>query len=128
MRRALIVEDSPAADQLRRYLSELGIEVAIHPRSDGVIASALAVQPDVIILDSVLPHASGWEILTQLKADPRTQAIPVLVVSVVDEPRAGPGDLGAAGYLVKPITRQHVCEALRRIAPAWVEHAALARR
>ena len=49
LRRALIVEDSPsAADQVRRYLGELGVGATIHPGSNGVIANALAVQPERI--------------------------------------------------------------------------------
>jgi PAS domain S-box-containing protein len=123
LRRALIVEDSPSADQVRRYLGELGVAATIHPGGNGVIASALAVQPDVIILDIAPSHASGWEVLTQLKADPRTQGIPVLVASMVDEP-AHALMRGAAGHLVKPITPEQMCRALRRITPAWVEQAA----
>ncbi len=123
LRRALIVEDSPSADQVHRYLDELGVAATIHPRGNGVIASALAVQPDVIILDIVPSHASAWEVLTQLKADPRTQGIPVLVASMVDEP-AQALVRGAAGHLVKPITPEQMRRALRRITPAWVEQAA----
>jgi signal transduction histidine kinase/CheY-like chemotaxis protein/integral membrane sensor domain MASE1 len=119
--RALIIEDSPAsADQLARYLSELEIETVIHPRAHGAIAKTLEVQPDVIILDILLPELSGLEVLANLKAEPRTQKIPVLIVSVMDD-RAHGLALGAAEYLVKPISRQQLQEALSKILPQMGE-------
>jgi CheY-like chemotaxis protein len=71
------------------------------------------VQPDVILLDLLLPDILGWDVLQQLKADPRTQHIPVIIISVVDErPRAEA--LGVAGYLVKPVGLSDLQMALSR--------------
>ena len=121
---ALIIEDSPAAaGQLTRYLGELGVETIIHPRGEGAVDEALKVHPDVIILDILLPDPSGWDVLAQLKAEPRTQDIPVLIVSVVDERSRGLA-LGAAEYLVKPISRQQLRQALSWILPPGGEEAA----
>jgi len=116
--RALIIEDSPtAADQLTRYLSELGAEVSVHPAGDAAIDKAIPYHPDVIILDIQLPFLSGWEVLKSFKSDKRTSSIPVIVVTVVDEHARGMA-LGAADYLVKPITRSQFHEALRKaLAP-----------
>jgi CheY-like chemotaxis protein len=80
------------------------------------VAQALALQPDVIILDILLPDASGWEVLSALKAEPRTQHIPVVVVSVVDS-AAQARELGAAAALLKPITRAQLHEALSTVFP-----------
>jgi signal transduction histidine kinase/DNA-binding response OmpR family regulator len=114
--RALIIEDSPAAaEQLSRYLHELDVETVAHAQGDGTVALAREARPDVIFLDILLPASSGWDILAQLKDEPATQGIPVLIVSVVDEQRRAM-TLGAAGYLVKPITRQQVQAALNRIS------------
>jgi CheY-like chemotaxis protein len=100
---ALVIEDSTtAADQLTRYLREIGVQVEVLPYATGTVERAIALQPDVILLDILLPDASGWDVLRQLKAEPRTQAIPVIVVSVVDEP-ARARALGAAAMLRKPI-------------------------
>src|SRR5207237_250084 len=83
---ALIVEDSEtAAKQVARYLAEQGTAAYIHPCGEGTVQAALRFKPDVIILDLLLPNVSGWEVLQELKANPATQHIPVLVVSVVDE-------------------------------------------
>ena len=115
IQRALIIEDSPvAAAQLARYLGELDAEAVIHPRGDGAVDRALEVHPDVIILDVRLPNLSGWDVLTQLKAEPRTRDIPVLIASVLDYRSWGLA-LGAAEYLVKPISRQQLRWALDQV-------------
>lgn len=115
---ALIIEDSPtAADQLSRYLAECGLQTVVHDIGEGSIEKVLALQPNVIILDILLPDKFGWEILTQLKKHPQTKTIPVLIVSVVDEQEHGL-KLGAAGYLVKPTSRQQLKAALSRVLPS----------
>jgi CheY-like chemotaxis protein len=125
---ALIVEDSEtAAKQVARYLGELGSAAFIHPCGEGTIEAALGFKPDVIILDLLLPNVSGWEVLAQLKENPATQQIPVLVVSVVDE-RSRALALGASEYLLKPISRQRLQSALSKIfseAPQPLAHTTL---
>jgi CheY-like chemotaxis protein len=64
-----------------------------------------------------MPGRSGWEVLAQLKADPRIQDIPVIIISVVDEPARGLA-AGAIEYLVKPITREQFRQALAKVAAA----------
>src|SRR4029078_13698225 len=106
LRRALVIEDTrTAAAQLAWYLRELGAEASVHPRGAGALEVALAVRPDLIILDIQLPDRSGWDLVAQHKAAPRLSAIPIVVVSVVDDRPQGMAG-GAAAYLVKPIARQ----------------------
>jgi PAS domain S-box-containing protein len=115
VQRALIIEDSPTtASQLSRYLDELGVASVVSPHGAGAVAHAVEVHPDLIILDILLPSTSGWMVLQHLKADPRTQAIPTLVISVVDEPLRGL-ELGASVYLVKPINRDQLHRALEQM-------------
>src|SRR6185503_6797336 len=59
---------------------------------------------------------SGWVVLAQLEADPRTQTIPVVLVSVTDEPARGFA-CGAAEYLIKPFSRADVQRAIAALAP-----------
>jgi len=114
-KQAFVVEDStPAASQIARYLSELAISVTVHPHGEGAFEQVLQRKPDLVILDLLLPHLSGWDVLTQLKSHPATQTIPVLVVSVMDEHQRAT-EQGAAGYLVKPITRQQFQSVIRNI-------------
>ncbi|MCP2730191.1 PAS domain S-box protein [Limnofasciculus baicalensis] len=125
---ALIVEDSEiTAKQVARYLGEIGTATTIHPLGEGSVDAALQFKPDVIILDLLLPNISGLEVLSQLKANPATQQIPVLVISVVDE-RERALSLGASQYLLKPLSRQEFQLALSHIfsqSPQLSAHTAL---
>ncbi|HBE17453.1 MAG TPA: hypothetical protein DEG17_12755 [Cyanobacteria bacterium UBA11149] len=115
IQQALIVEDSEiTAKQVARYLGEIGTETTIHPLGEGSVDAALQFKPDVIILDLLLPNISGLEVLTQLKSNPATKEIPVLVISVVDE-RERALSLGASAYLLKPLSRQEFQLALSQI-------------
>jgi signal transduction histidine kinase/CheY-like chemotaxis protein len=110
----LVVEDDPrSADLLRVYLEGAGHSVAI--ARDGVEGLELArrVHPSAVILDVLLPRLDGWELLARLKRDPGTAAVPVVIVSMLDERGAGFA-LGAAEYLVKPVDRDELLTALDR--------------
>jgi CheY-like chemotaxis protein len=61
-----------------------------------------------------LPRLDGWQVITRLKADPATAAIPVIVASTVDDRPRGLA-LGAAAYLLKPIRRDQLVDALQRV-------------
>jgi CheY-like chemotaxis protein len=75
-----------------------------------------AEQPVAVVLDIHLPGMNGWEVLTLLKSDPVTAAVPVVVVSV--EPERGRGfALGATEYLVKPVSGEHLLAAVTRLLP-----------
>ena len=114
----LIVEDDPRSSALLRvYLEDAGYVVAI--ARDGVEALELVrrVAPAAVILDVLLPRLNGWEVLAQLKSDPATSAIPVIIVSMIDDQGAGYA-LGGADYLVKPVDRASLLDALDRcVAP-----------
>ncbi|MFM2061516.1 MAG: hypothetical protein RLZZ507_1186 [Cyanobacteriota bacterium] len=113
--KVLIIEDTPtAAEQVKRYLDEIGMEGVVYPQGEGAIAQILAHQPAFIILDIQLPHRSGWEVLQLIKAHPETQTIPVIIFSVVDERSRGI-ELGAAEYLIKPIIRQQFHQVINQL-------------
>jgi len=119
--KVLIVEDSPtAAAWIASCLAELGVESAIHERGEGVVDRALEIQPDVILLDILLPGIDGWDVLPQLKAEPRTQDIPVFITSVMDERSRGLA-LGAAGYLIKPVSFKQLQQVLSQVAHPQTE-------
>ena len=86
--------------------------------ADGVsgLHRARAIQPQAIILDVLLPALDGWSLLAELKADPATAAIPVVIVSMMDERGKGFA-LGAAEYLVKPVGRSQILDALAHCLP-----------
>ena len=114
----LVVEDDRrSADLMRVYLDGAGYTVSI--TGDGLegLEMVRRLSPRAVILDILLPGLSGWDLLTRLKADPATAAIPVVIASMLDERGAGFA-LGASEYLVKPIDREALLDALGRcVAP-----------
>ncbi|HEY9810407.1 MAG TPA: response regulator [Halomicronema sp.] len=113
----LIVEDSPpAAEQIALYLSQLNVrKCEIHSLGTGTVEEAIKTNPDAIILDLQLPDRSGWDVLSQLKTEPRTQNIPVLIVSVADEPAKIKQYTGPSEYLLKPFSAYQFQIALRKL-------------
>ena len=73
-------------------------------------------RPSGIILDVNLPDTDGWTVMEALRADPRTAAIPVHFVTVVDEVRRGMA-LGAVGYLTKPTTHHDLLRVIQTLSP-----------
>jgi CheY-like chemotaxis protein len=74
---------------------------------------AAELQPQAITLDIIMEPINGWEILSNLKTDPRTEKIPVIVVSIVDQPTTG-ALLGADEYIVKPVEKMTLLAAVER--------------
>lgn len=79
-----------------------------------LVDSARAENPDVILLDIMLPDIDGWELLMQLRQDSLTRSIPVVICSVVREEELA-FSLGATKYLAKPIRRRALLEALAQV-------------
>jgi CheY-like chemotaxis protein len=75
---------------------------------------AISRKPAAITLDILLPDLDGWEVLTRLKRETATSNIPVVVVSVVDNPELGIA-LGALDYFVKPVPARELINRLSRI-------------
>jgi len=114
--RALVIEDDPTSGAiLVKYLTELGLDSVLHVRGEESVEAVLHERPDVILLDIMLPGESGWVVLTKLKEHPGTRDIPIVVISVVDEPQKSHA-LGAAAHFTKPVTRAQLADFLQRAA------------
>lgn len=111
----LIVEDDAAAAELvRLQLGQAGYRTALAEDGESGLAAAHALAPAAILLDILLPGLDGWEVLKRLRADPITAAIPVMVVTIVDDASLGLA-LGAVDYFVKPVARDTLLDALDRL-------------
>jgi PAS domain S-box-containing protein len=99
----LVVEDNPeAAELLGRHLDSGGFRMEVARTGPEALAMARDLRPVAITLDILLPEIDGWEVMTRLKAENVTRDIPVVMVTVVDNPALGRA-LGAVDYFVKPI-------------------------
>jgi len=103
-KKILIIEDESALQKaLGDFLGEKGYEIT--SALDGELGLALAKEksPDLILLDLILPKINGFDVLKQLKEDDKTKAIPVIVLTNLEEMSDVDKviGLGATTYLVK---------------------------
>ena len=78
----LVVEDNEASrDALARRLERRGYRVVMAVDGQQAVAVARSAKPDLILMDLGLPIIDGWEATRQLKADPATRDIPIIVLS-----------------------------------------------
>lgn len=126
----LLVEDDPGhARLIERNLRRAGVTNELVRIEDGQKAldyffpedSALGASSDdtplVVLLDLNLPGVDGYQVLERLKADTRTQHIPVFILSSTEEPRDIERcyALGCNAYLVKPVEYDQFADAIHRL-------------
>jgi signal transduction histidine kinase/DNA-binding response OmpR family regulator len=112
-----IEDDRMASHLLESQLTSSGYEVISCIQPEHALEMAADLQPQAITLDLLMKPTSGWEILLQLKHDPRTTSIPVIVVTIVDQPTSGAA-IGADEYLVKPVDKATLLAAVARCLDA----------
>jgi signal transduction histidine kinase len=117
----LIIEDDPDASSL---LSEAVIAAGYRPRVavSGSVGLDLArkLNPAAVTLDVMMPGMDGWRVLQSLKGDEKTEQIPVIVCSIVDN-RALGYRLGASAYLIKPVEPMQLTDALHSVHAQGVQ-------
>ncbi len=114
-RTVLVIDDDPNAIYLlRENLADGGYQVVGATSSDDGLRKARDLRPDAISLDILMPDKDGWQVLKELKADPLTRDIPIIILSIVDE-KTRAYRMGAFDYLVKPVDRDTILASLHRI-------------
>ena len=116
-RRMVVVEDNPDLTALlTEELTDAGYAVTATGSAVGAAALVRRVRPRAVVLDLGLPYRSGVSLLAELKADPRTAAVPVVVVSAYTE-QLSPEQAGlAASVIAKPFDPEALLAALRAAA------------
>jgi CheY-like chemotaxis protein len=86
-------------------------------------ASGSAPRPDLILLDLNMPRKDGREALREIKADPRLRCTPVVVLttSKAEEDTLRSYDLGASGFIIKPVTFEGLVETVKAIGRYWFQ-------
>lgn len=112
----LIVDDAPdSLGLLQDIMRQQGYQTFVANSGKRALDIATRVQPDLILLDVILPDLDGLEICRRLKRQPDTAHIPVIFVSACGETEdivAG-FDTGAADYIAKPVRMAEVCARVR---------------
>lgn len=106
MSTVLVVEDSITEMQiLSSYLQQAGLAVMSAHSGEEAQTKLSNSTPDLIVLDVILPGQSGFELCRELKADPRTNQIPIIICSTkdTDVDKMWGNLLGADAYIPKPV-------------------------
>jgi two-component system, chemotaxis family, response regulator PixH len=106
MSTVLLVEDGITEMQLlTTYLKQAGLTVVSAQSSEEAQVKLDSHKPDLIVLDVILPGKSGFELCRELKADPSTSGIPVIICSTkdTDADKMWGDMLGANAYVPKPV-------------------------
>ncbi|AGX88685.1 response regulator [Candidatus Symbiobacter mobilis] len=137
----LLAEDEPADAHLvraalieNRILATLqhvvdGRQVLEYLRQEGA-QFANAPRPDLILLDLNMPRMNGRECLAAIKQDPALRDIPVVILttSTVERDVLVSYDLGAAGYVTKPVDISQFIDAVRNLGDYWIKLVRLPRQ
>jgi signal transduction histidine kinase/CheY-like chemotaxis protein len=110
----LVIDDDPVQrDLVQRFLGKEGFVVRAAASGREGLRLARQIHPVAITLDVMMPEMDGWSVLRALKADAALRDIPVVMLTMVDDPERGFA-LGAADYATKPVNRQRLSRILRK--------------
>lgn len=118
-KRILLVEDEPnIIVSLTFLLERAGFEVATETNGQKALDSILEDPPDTLVLDVMLPGLDGFEILRRVRADPRVEKLPVLMLTAKGqrEDRKNALECGADMFITKPFSNAEVVETVQDLA------------
>ena len=116
--RILVVDDDEnIRELLRLHLTSAGYEVEL--AADAIVAGyrVLKSPPDLIITDISMPHMDGFEFVAALRADATLPRVPVIFLTSVEDGDARGRDLGAVGYVLKPVRSDRLLSLVAQHVP-----------
>lgn len=118
MTRVLVADDDPDILELVAFkLRGAGFEVTTVPDGDAAVREARRAAPDLVILDVMMPKLSGIDVCRELRADPTTAAVPIVLLTARSQERDVERgfDAGANDYLVKPFSPRELLSRARAL-------------
>jgi CheY-like chemotaxis protein len=110
----LVIDDDPVQrDLMQRFLSKEGFYVQTAAGGEAGLRLARQLRPVAITLDVMMPDMDGWSVLSKLKSDAALCEIPVIMVTMLDDPERGFA-MGAADYATKPVDHQRLSQILKK--------------
>jgi len=117
-KRVLIADDEPnIVTPLEFLMEQAGLEVRVARNGHEVLELAAAFQPDLILLDVMMPGLNGYEVCQRLKSDPTLRQVRVLMLSAKgrDVEVAKGLELGADAYITKPFSTRELVAKVREL-------------
>jgi DNA-binding response OmpR family regulator len=130
-KRVLVVDDEPDVLLLCRVNLEFeGYDVVTAPDGEAGLESCRELEPDVVLLDVMMPKMDGWQVLEAIKADDRLAHIPVVMLTakVQDEDQIRGWSAGAADYITKPFSPLSLSEVISDVISISPEEEARRRK
>jgi two-component system cell cycle response regulator DivK len=118
----LLAEDfEDARDLYRDYLEFSGFRVETAANGREAIDQAIALQPDMILMDASMPVLDGWQATRQLKANPATKHIPILALTAhaFDDARLEAAEAGCDGFITKPCLPDDLVSRVHTVLDSW---------
>jgi len=117
--KVLVVDDNPQnLELLCAYMEEIP-NISVTSASNGMetLAKVAAEQPDLILLDIMMPKMSGFEVCRQLKSDPQTRDIQIMMVTALNEvgDHERAAECGTDEFLSKPVNRIELVTRVRSL-------------
>jgi PleD family two-component response regulator len=118
-RKILLVDDSETILTLERMILRNAYQLMTAKDGREGVAQALALRPDLILLDVMMPNMNGFEALRELRRRPATRAIPVVMVTTrgEEESMETAFSSGCNDYIMKPIDGQELLTKVRSFLP-----------
>ncbi len=115
-RTVLSIDDDPdTVIFLKEFLATSGYSVIGAFEANDGIRLAKELRPFAVLLDIMMPGKDGWETIRELKSDPATADLPIVVLSMIENKNLA-FSLGVTDYLVKPVDRQSILQVLDRVS------------
>jgi DNA-binding response OmpR family regulator len=116
--RILVVDDDEnIRELLRLHLTSAGYEVEVAADAISAGYTVIKAPPDLIITDVKMPHMDGFEFVAALRSDTTLPRIPVIFLTSMDDGDARGRDLGAVGYVVKPVRADRLLSLVAQHVP-----------
>ena len=121
MTHILIIDDSPTeAHVFKNMLTNNNIEVSVAKNGEEGIEKAIAIKPDCILMDVVMPGKNGFQATRDLSRNPATSSIPVIIITTKDQETDKIWGMrqGARDYIVKPAEERDLIERINNVLAA----------
>ena len=97
-----------------RILRKEGFSPILTDQPGSALQLARAVKPELILLDVLMPELDGWAVVDDLKKAPETASIPLIMVSVIDDPQSS-ADNKADAFIPKPVDSKQLSKTIKSL-------------
>ncbi len=113
----LVVDDEPTIVRLMEFiLARQGHQMMAAVNGEEALSKIQSEQPDLVLLDIMMPRIDGYEVAQRLRADPATAALPIIMLSAKaqDEDIRKGVEVGVDEYITKPFTPDHLVQVVAK--------------